>query len=185
MEDLKIIELYWRRDEQAITETDRKYGPFCLRIAMNILSCFQDSEECVSDAYGKTWDTIPPTRPDSLRAYLGRIVRNLSLSRYRARHAQKRFAGMEVLLSELEDCLPAPDTVQRTADARELADLIGRWLRGCGEADRAVFVRRYWNGESVKELAGEAGMSPNAMTKRLLRLRESLRRYLEEEGIAV
>ena len=185
MEDLQIIELYWRRDQQAITETDRKYGPFCLRIAMNILSCRQDSEECVSDTYQKTWDTIPPTRPDSLRAYLGRIVRNLSLSRYRARHAQKRFAGMEVLLSELEDCVPVPDTVQRTADARALADLIGRWLLSRSAEDRAVFIRRYWNGESVRELAAETEMSPNAMTKRLLRLRESLRKFLEGEGIAV
>lgn len=185
MEDMQIIELYWRRDEQAISETDRKYGAFCHRIAMNILSCFQDSEECVSDAYGKTWDTIPPTRPDSLRAYLGRIVRNLSLSRYRARHAQKRFSGMEVLLSELEDCVPVPDSVQRTADARELSELIGRWLLSRSGEDRAIFIRRYWNGESVKDLAGEAGMAPNAMTKRLLRLRESLRSFLEGEGIAV
>ena len=185
MEDMQIIELYWRRDEQAITETDRKYGPFCHRIAMNILSCFQDSEECVSDAYGKTWDTIPPTRPDSLRAYLGRIVRNLSLSRYRSRHAQKRFSGMEVLLSELEDCVPVPDRTHQQVEAEELGRVISRWLRGLPEDDRSIFLRRYWNGEAVKELARDAGLRPNAMTKRLLRLREDLRRYLEGEGIAV
>lgn len=185
MEDLQIIELYWRRDEQAITETDGKYGPFCHRLAMNILRSFQDSEECVSDTYQKTWETIPPQKPDSLRAYLGRIVRNLSISRYRALHAQKRYSGLEVLLSELEDCVPTPDNVQRTVEAGELSGLIAAWLETWGEEDRALFLRRYWNGESVKELARAVGVSPNAMTKRLLRLRESLRVYLEREGVAV
>ena len=185
MEDIQIIQLFWRRDESAIAETDRKYGSFCHRIAMNILRSFQDSEECVSDTYQKTWETIPPQKPDSLRSYLGRIVRNFSISRYRNLHAQKRFSGLEVLLSELEDCVPTPDNVQRTADANDLAELIGRWLDGCSREDRAVFLRRYWNGESVKDLARQAGVLPNAMTKRLLRLRESLRRFLEEEGIAV
>ena len=123
MEDLQIIDLYWQRDEQAIRETDGKYGPLCHRIAMNILSSFQDSEECVSDTYGRCWDTMPPQRPFSLRAYVGRIVRNLSISRYRANHAQKRFAGAEVLLSELADCVPTPDNVQRTVEAEELCEL--------------------------------------------------------------
>lgn len=185
MEDIQIIKLFWRRDESAIAETDRKYGPFCHRIAMNILRSFQDSEECVNDTYQKTWETIPPQKPDSLRSYLGRIVRNFSISRYRNLHAQKRFSGLEVLLSELEDCVPTPDSVQRTVDANDLAELIGRWLDECGREDRALFLRRYWNGESVKDLAWQAGMTPNAMTKRLLRLREGLRRFLEEEGIAV
>ena len=90
MEDVQIIDLYWLRDERAIGETDAKYGSFCHRIAMNILHSFQDSEECVSDAYGRCWDTMPPQRPESLRAYLGAILRNLSISRYRAAHAQKR-----------------------------------------------------------------------------------------------
>ena len=99
MEDVQIIDLYWLRDERAIGETDAKYGSFCHRIAMNILHSFQDSEECVSDAYGRCWDTMPPQRPGSLRAYLGTIIRNLSISRYRSAHAQKRFGGVEVLLS--------------------------------------------------------------------------------------
>ena len=185
MEDLEIISLYWRRDETAITETDRKYGPFCHRIALNILSSHQDSEECVNDTYQKTWETIPPTKPDSLRAYLGRIVRNLSISRYRTHHAQKRFSGMEVLLSELEDCVPVPDQIHQQVEAEELGRLISSWLRGLPEDDRAIFLRRYWNGEAVKELARDAGLRPNAMTKRLLRLREDLRRYLEGKGIAV
>ena len=185
MEDVQIIDLYWLRDERAIRETDGKYGAFCHRLAMNILGSFQDSEECVSDTYGRCWDTMPPQRPCSLRAYVGRIVRNLSISRYRAAHARKRFAGAEVLLSELEDCVPTPDNVQRSVEAGELAGLISAWLDTLGREERALFLRRYWNGESVQELAREQNVRPNALTKRLLRLREQLRRYLEERGIAV
>ena len=147
---------------------------------MNILHSFQDSEECVSDTYGRCWDTMPPQRPGSLRAYLGTIIRNLSISRYRASRAQKRFGGAEVLLSELSDCVPAP-----AFTPEELSELISRWLDGLGEEDRALFLRRYWNGDAVKDLALELGVRPNALTKRLLRLRESLRRSLEREGVAV
>lgn len=185
MEDIQIIDLYWLRDESAIRETDTKYGAFCHHIAMNILHSFQDSEECVSDTYGRCWDTMPPQRPGSLRAYLGTIIRNLSISRYRACHAQKRFGGVEVLLSELADCVPAPDHVQRTVEAGELSGLISDWLENLGQEDRALFVRRYWNGDAVKDLASELGVRPNALTKRLLRLRENLRRCLEKEGVAV
>ena len=185
MEDIQIINLYWLRDERAISETDHKYGAFCHKIAMNILHSFQDSEECVSDTYGRCWDTMPPQRPGSLRAYLGTIIRNLSISRYRSSRAQKRFGGAEVLLSELSDCVPAPENIQRTVEAGELGELISRWLDGLGEEDRALFLRRYWNGDAVKDLALELGVRPNVLTKRLLRLRESLRRSLEREGVAV
>lgn len=185
MEDVQIIDLYWRRDEEAIRATDAKYGSFCHRLAMNILHSFQDSEECVSDAYIRCWDTMPPQRPASLRAYLGAILRNLSISRYRAAHALKRFGGAEILLSELEDCVPSPENVQKTVEAAELSGLIARWLQGLGIEDRALFIRRYWNGDGVKELAGELGVRPNALTKRLLRLREALRRELEREGVNI
>lgn len=185
MEDAQIIDMYWLRDEYAIQATDDKYGAFCHRIAMNILHSFQDSEECVSDTYGRCWDTMPPRRPGSLRAYLGTIIRNLSISRYRAARAQKRFGGAEVLLSELQDCVPAPENVQRTLEAAELGERISQWLEELAPEDRALFVRRYWSGEAVKDLAREAGARPNAVTKRLLRLRESLRRTLEKEGVAL
>ena len=185
MEDTQIIDLYWRRDETAIRATDAKYGGFCHHLAMNILHSFQDSEECVNDTYSRCWDTMPPQRPVSLRAYLGTIIRNLSISRYRASRAQKRFGGAEVLLSELADCVPSPDSVQGTVEAAELGEEISRWLEGLEPADRALFIRRYWNGDPVKALAGELGVRPNALTKRLLRLREGLRRALEREGVAL
>ena len=184
MEDAQIIDMYWLRDEYAIQATDDKYGAFCHRIAMNILHSFQDSEECVSDAYGRCWDTMPPQRPGSLRAYVGAIIRNLSISRYRASRAQKRFGGAEVLLSELADCVPAPESVQRTVEAGELGQL-SDWLAGLDGESRALFIRRYWNGDAVRDLAAELNVRPNALTKRLLRLREALRRFLEKEGVDV
>jgi len=185
LEDIQIIDLYWQRDESAIRETDVKYGTFCHRVAMNILHSFQDSEECVSDTYGRCWETMPPQRPGSLRAYLGTIIRNLSISRYRSAHAQKRFGGVEVLLSELADCVPSPENVQRTVEAGELGELISGWLESLEAENRALFIRRYWNGEAVKDLAAEMNARPNAVTKKLLRLRESLRRSLEEQGVSV
>ena len=185
MEDMQIIDLYWRRDESAIRETDVKYGPFCHKVAMNILRSIQDSEECVNDTYGRCWDTMPPQRPMSLRAYLGAIIRNLSISRYRANRARKRFGGAEVLLSELGDCVPAPDNTEKVLEAEALSGYISDWLTGLDAESRALFIRRYWNGDEVKELAGELGVRPNALTKRLARLRESLRRSLEREGVSV
>ena len=185
MTDTQIIDLYWARSEEAILATADTYGGYCAAIAWNILHSREDTEECVNDTWHRAWDTMPPQRPMSLRAYVGAIVRNLSISRYRAQRAQKRYNGAEVLLSELGDCVPARDSVQRTAEVKELSELISRWLYGLGDESRALFIRRYWNGDSVKSLAQELGMQPNAMTKRLLRLRESLRAYLENEGVGV
>ncbi len=185
MEDIQIVDLYWQRDERAIRETDMKYGAFCHRVAMNILRSFQDSEECVSDTYGRCWDTMPPQRPGSLRAYLGAIIRNLSISRYRASRAQKRFGGAEVLLSELSDCIPAPDNMEKQLEAVELSGYISDWLVRLSAEDRALFLRRYWYGDSVKDLAEEMGVRPNALTKRLLQMRERLRHCLEKEGVSI
>lgn len=185
MEDTAIIALYWARDEEAITQSDRKYGPLCRKLAFNILSSREDSEECVNDTWHKAWDTMPPQRPDSLRAYLGRIVRNLSISRLRERTAQKRGGGLEIMLSELGDCLPAPKGVEQETEVRDLAAALSRWLHGLPRYERVLFVRRYWYGDAVKDLAKEWGVSPNQMAKRMLRLREALRTFLEQEGIRV
>ena len=108
MDDAAIIELYWARDEDAIVQTQQKYGPYCRTIAKNILGVPEDAEECVSDTWHRAWNAMPPQRPDSLGAFLGRIVRNLSISRWRRERAQKRYAGLEEQLSELEDCPPRP-----------------------------------------------------------------------------
>ena len=185
MEDTAIIQLYWDRNEDAIAQTDLKYGALCRRIALNILASREDSEECVSDTWHRAWSTMPPQRPFSLRAYLGRIVRNLSISRLRERTAQKRGGGLELMLSELEDCLPAPHSTEQEADALALADILNTWLYSLSADDRVVFVRRYWYGDDVRGLASQWSCSPNQMTKRLSRLRRSLKVCLEKEGISV
>lgn len=182
MEDAAIVALYWSRDEAAIAETQRKYGPYCRAIALNILSSREDAEECVSDTWHSAWNAMPPQRPGSLSAFLGRIVRNLAISRWRRERAQKRSGGLEVLLSELEDCLPAPQGVEDAAEGRALTRRVEGWLEGLGREDRAVFLRRYWYGQPVKALAGEWGVAPNQMAKRLQRLRGQLKRELEQEG---
>lgn len=111
MQDSEIIALYWQRDEAAIAETSRKYGAYCFRIAGNILTAKEDAEECVNDAYHRAWNAIPPERPEHLGAWLGRVVRNVALGRWQHAHARKRNRGMTTLLSELEDCIPAPQNV--------------------------------------------------------------------------
>lgn len=184
MEDAAIVALYWSRDEAAIAETQRKYGPYCRAIALNILSSREDAEECVSDTWLRAWDTMPPRRPESLRAYLARICRNLSLDRWRARRARKRGAGLEILLEELEDCAAAP-SAEEVSESREIVRCIDRWLAGLPEDDRTAFLRRYWFGLSVKELARQDACASQQMTQRLYRLRQSLRKALEKEGIVL
>ena len=124
MEDVEIIELYWQRNEQAIAETAQKYGAFCHSIAKNILSIDEDAEECVNDAFHQAWNAIPPQRPVRFRAWLGKTVRNLALNLWNKNHAQKRYAGMTLLLTELEDCIPAPQTVEREIEEKELTGLL-------------------------------------------------------------
>ena len=183
MDDLAIVELYHRREERAIDETDKKYGGLCRGIALRLLGIREDAEECVNDTWYAAWDKMPPERPQSLGAFLGRITRNLSVSRWRQSRAQKRYSGMEVLLSELEDCVPAPGTVEQDLERRQLAQAIGTWLDTLGQEDRRLFIRRYWYGLAVKDLAAEAGERANTLAQRLSRLRKSLRAFLESEGV--
>ncbi len=185
MEDQQIIELFFRRDELALTETAKKYGSFCLRIAMNILTMREDAEECVNDTYHTAWNQIPPTKPDSFKAFLGRIVRNFSISKYRALHAKKRFNGLEVMLSELGDCIPAQESVERMLEARELTGYINDWLEGLGTEDRVLFVRRYWYGDEIRDLAERCGGTAAQMSQRMLRLRRRLKKFLTEKGVVL
>lgn len=185
MEDTAIIELYWLRDESAVSETDSKYGPFCRKIASNVLDLREDCEECVSDTWWKAWETMPPQRPQSLRAYLGRITRNLSISRLRRNRAHKRDSGVTAMLSELEDCVPSPGGVEQEIERGELTRIIEKWLMSLGEDDRALFVKRYWYGEALNELAFQTGTNPNQLAKRMLNLRLGLKKTLEREGVVL
>ena len=184
MDDHQIIALYWDRDQTAIAESEAKYGALLHSISYHILSSHEDSEECVNDTYGKAWDTMPPKRPDRLSAYLGRIVRNLSINRWRQLRTQKRGGeGGAVLLSELADCVPAPQSVERSVEAAELKECICRWLEGLSREERALFLRRYWFCDPVNRLAEEWGTQPNKLAGRLYRLRQKLKKALEQEGI--
>ena len=130
MEDAQIIELYWRRDQSAIAETSEKYGPFLQDVSWNILCSYHDAEECVNDTYLRTWNAIPPNRPSALRAWLGRITRNLSLDRWKQSNAEKRGGGeMAVLLGELDQCLPARGGVESVLEDQEIAAVLSRFLR--------------------------------------------------------
>ncbi len=185
MEDSEIVELYRQRDEAAIRETERKYGALCRSVAWNILGSAEDVEECVNDALHQVWNAIPPQRPDRLGAWLGKVTRNLALNLWSKNHAQKRYAGMEALLSELEDCIPAPGGVERELEDKELSAVIDGWLRNLGREDRVLFLRRYWYGVELQELAEERGTSPNRLAQKMFRLRRSLKQTLEKEGFAL
>ncbi len=185
MEDGQIIDLYWNRDQRAIGETDGKYGRLLHSIAWNLLRSREDSEECVNDTYLRAWEAIPPARPGAFRTWLGQITRNLSLDRWKRRGAEKRGGGAELLLGELEDCLPAPAGRQRSVEDEELAELLSAFLRGLSREGRAMFLRRYWYGESVAEVALALGCGEGKVKSSLFRSRKALRGYLEKEGISV
>ena len=178
--DEEIVELYFARDEQAIAETDRKYGKVCMQVSMNIVESRPDAEECVSDGYLKTWHSIPPTRPASLCAFVCRIVRNLSLNRLQELTAAKRSRDLTVSLEELEACIPMPDE-----ESPVLAEELAAFLKTEGETDRALFVGRYWFACSVEELARRTGMTKRAVHMRIFRTRERLRAYLTERGYSI
>ncbi len=180
MEDKAIVELYFARDEQAIAQTSAKYGGYCLQISYNILRSRPDAEECVNDTYLRAWQTIPPERPSKLKAFLGCIVRRLSLDRYRYLHAARRNRDMEVSFEELEDCIPVRDE-----QAHELPSLLNEFLGSLSAADRRVMVKRYWYAMSVQEIAADEGMTVNAVTVRLYKTRNKLRAFLEERGYSV
>lgn len=184
MEDGKIIDLYWARREEAITETDRKYGNYCRSISLHILRNEEDCEECVNDTWMRAWDTMPPKRPDYLSAFLAKIVRNLSISRYRLNHAQKRGSGeTELLLMELEECLPSGKSVEEEIEGRETAAAINRFLAKLDAESRRIFVRRYFYADAIKEISESMEISESKVKSQLFRQRGRLKKHLEKEGI--
>lgn len=186
MEDPQIIELYWQRSEDAITETDRKYGRYCRTIAFNILGSAEDSEECVNDTYLKTWSLLPPARPTVFSAFLAKLTRNLSLDRYRALSAEKRGGGrLTLALDELSACVPAPDSTEAVVEQQVLTDALDRFLGGLKPEARKIFLQRYWYVCGIREIAADMGISESKVKMTLLRTRAALRAHLEREGIAL
>lgn len=184
MNDASIIELYWQRAERAIAETDAVYGRFCYRIAYNILFDPQDSEESVNDTWLAAWNAMPPHRPASLKLFLGKLTRRISVSRLRQSTAAKRGGGeAELALDELAECISAPGSVERELEAKELAQAISAFVRSLSETERMLFIGRYWLVYPVNELAGRLGMKPGTARSTLSRIRKSLREFLRKEEL--
>jgi len=183
-EDREIVDLYWSRSERAISETDAKYGSYCHSIAYGILANNEDAEECVSDTYLAAWNAMPPRRPSILAAFLGKITRCNAIDRWRSRGRQKRGSGEIVLaLEELEECVPDSLTVEKAYARKQLSMVINRFLDGLPETQRQIFLCRYWYLDSVSQIAGYYGFSNSKVTSMLHRMREKLRKVLEQEGL--
>lgn len=184
MEDKQIVELYWDRSEVAIEETDKKYGRYCHYIAYQILENDEDAKEVVNDTYLKTWQNIPPDRPEHLRAYVGMISRQIALNAYEKNHAKKR-GNFALALDELAECLPSKDEDLRIVPGVAMRESLNGFLRGLPSKTRNIFIRRYWYTSSISEIADEYSMKESAVAMLLLRTRKKLKTHLQKEGFNV
>lgn len=183
MDDAKIVQLYWDRNEQAIPATADKYGSYCTSIAKNILCNREDAEECVNDTYMNAWNSMPPHRPGVLSAFLGKITRNLSIKRYRHNTADKRGGGQAtVVLDEIAEFVSDTDSVEQEMDRRELVKAMNTFLGTLSAEKRGIFLRRYWFFDSISDIASRVGMTENHVSVTLNRLRRKLHNYLLERG---
>lgn len=184
MEDQNILDLYFARSEQAIQETDRKYGRYCYSISYGILSNEEDAKETVSDTYLSAWKAIPPRKPAVLRTFLGKITRNLSINRWNEARAEKRGGGeFPVALEELGECISQGPTTEEAFDRRELSRAVVRFLDTLGETEKRVFLCRYWYFDPVDQIARQFGYSHSKVTSMLYRSREKLKKQLQKEGL--
>lgn len=181
MNDIEIIELFFLRSEQAITETKVKYGSLCMKIANAILLNLEDSEECVSSSYLKLWNAIPPKKPESLCGYLCKTVRNTALSAFK--RISRR--GYDEQYDELDEIIPSPLTVEQAYDSKQLGIYLNEFLEKSKRKNREIFTARYFFNMSIKEIADEFDMSETAIRSRLLRTRTELKEYLSERGVTV
>lgn len=186
MTDEHIIDLYWQRSEQAIAETDEKYGKMCRGIAYRILNDREDSEECVNDGYLRLWNNIPPQRPQSLSAFIGRIIRNLALNRYEKRNASKRGGGeVPLALEELGSCIPTGEDLLDQLEGKRLRSLLSEFIGQMKREERVFFLLRYWELQPVAQIAVLCRCSESKVKMSLLRSRKKLRAVLEREGVSV
>ena len=182
MEDNKIVDLYWMRNENAISETAAKYGKYCYAIAYNILGHAEDAKESVNDTYLGAWNAMPPHRPTVLRTFLGKIARRVSLKRWRDGSREKRGGGEVALaLDELSECVPSKASVEEEIIAAELAETLNRFVSGLPDTERQVFICRYWYLDSIKDIAKRHGVSQGCIKTNLCRNRKKLYRILKRE----
>ena len=184
MEDSKIIELFFARNEDAIAETDAAYGRKLRALSYRILSSREDAEESVSDTYMKTWEVIPPQRPNFFYAFLASICRHLSFHKVDWKQAAKRNAEVVALTDEMELCIP--DTSRdRELEGKELGRIMNAFLESLPKDTRLIFLRRYWHVDTIEEIAARYGITESKVKMQLSRTRAKLCTYLEKEGIRV
>lgn len=183
MEDKDIVQLFWDRNKQAITETSSKYGHYCFSIAKNILDNHEDAEECVNDTYLNVWNSIPPHKPKMLSTFLGKIVRNLSFNKYKSVHSMKR-GGYEIslILDELAEIVYDEESVEDNVIRNELLKTIDDFISTLSVEKRYIFIRRYWYSDKVTAIANQCGRTENSVHVKLNRIRKKLRDYLTERG---
>ena len=183
MDDKSIVDLYFSRDQEAITQTDKKYGHYCYRIAYNILTNREDAEESVSDTYVAAWRAIPPRRPSVLSTFLGKITRHIAIDRWRERNASKRGGGeVPLALEELQDCVAGMQNVEMDYERKEIIKAYVKFLDALPVTERRVFLCRYWYVESIETIAEKFGFSQSKVKTMLHRTRSKLRKQLAEEG---
>ena len=184
MEDRKIVDLYWQRDENAIPETAAKFGGYRRTIAYNFLSDAEDAEECLNDTWLRAWNTMPTNRPSRLAPYLGKLSRWISLTRLREKTSLKRGGGeTELVLDELAEAVDSGADVEKAVELKELNAALRRFLKTLGETERQVFLARYWFIASIAEIAEKFGFSESKVNSMLHRTRKKLLSYLKEEGL--
>ena len=183
--DEYIIELFFARSEDAISSLDEKYGRTCRSISFNIVGNLDDADECVNDAYLGAWNAIPPARPNPLLTFVAKIVRNVSISRYRRNSAAKRSSSYTVALEELENCLADARTVDDEMESAELARIIEEFLKTLSLENRVIFMRRYYFSDSIKDISALTGLSEKNVSVRLARTRAKMRDYLNSREVSV
>ena len=183
MEDERIVDLYWARDERAVAESQAKYGGWCLAVARNILSNGADAEECVNDTWLGAWNAMPEDRPARLGAYLAAITRRVALNRWKAARTQKRGGGeTPLVLEELSECVPGGESAEAALEAKELGRAVAAFVRVLPDTERRVFLCRYWYMDSIMDIAGSFGFSQSKVKSMLARTRKKLLAYLRKEG---
>jgi RNA polymerase sigma-70 factor (ECF subfamily) len=184
MEDFKIVDLYWERSERAISETRTKYERMLSGISYSLLRSEEDAEECVNDTYLSAWNSMPSDRPIYLGAYLSKIIRALSIDKFRSKHSKRR-GGFEELCEELDECIPDTSSIQSQYENGQLAKTINRFIEELPEEKRVIFVRRYFYSDSVEQIAKRMGFTSSKVKTSLFRMREELRQILEKEDMLV
>ncbi|MBQ8831428.1 MAG: sigma-70 family RNA polymerase sigma factor [Oscillospiraceae bacterium] len=185
MQDTGILELYRQRDERAIAETDAAYGAYCRSIAENILHSYEDTEECVSDAYLRAWNTIPPARPKSLKLFLAKITRNLAFDAYKRKNAEKRGGGeTPLILEELAECISGGST-EEDVFGRALEHTVNVFVKKLPKREQSIFVRRYFYAEPISAIAKRYGISEGGIKSSLMRTRQKLKNHLLKEGFLI